>query len=160
VILTFAIAGWLAGVVVLATDADRSLLVSTIDPAAVRSGIAAALAGLIWGPLVGWTRPRWYLAALIGLPVALVTLYLFFFVWPHSWQDGRLSAWKSALLFGKVYWRYLVPVAMLATVAANRWARMPVRGPQWASLVHDEEGHERPETGNEHRTDHDEQRPG
>ncbi len=138
VLVVFLAAGWLAGALVLATDEGQSLPGTLLHGMAMRSALAAVLAGLVWGPALAWTRLRWPAGVAIGLLVGLTALYVFFFLWPHGWQAGRLNAWKSAGLFARVYWRFLVPIAGLGGAVAAAWARRSVRPPRWALVDRDE----------------------
>jgi hypothetical protein len=90
---------------------------------ALRALCAGAVAGLVWAPLLSWTRlPAWG-AALTGLPVGLTTLLCFFFMWPHEWQSGRLGAWSSARVVAGVYWYLLVPAGLIGGLLTAWWCR-------------------------------------
>jgi hypothetical protein len=135
-----AIAGlsYLTAAAILATDADKGLRdVWTMLPA-LRALCAGAVAGLVWAPLLSWTRlPPWG-AALTGLPVGLTTLLCFFFMWPHEWQSGRMGAWSSARVVAGVYWYLLVPAGLVGGLVTAWWCRR-VPLPKWeAALLHEE----------------------
>jgi len=138
VLLVFALTGWAAAVAVLASDADVTALGAWRSVPAQRGAVAAAIAGLVWAPLLGWARPRWPIAALGGLLAGGTTLLVFFFLWPHGYQGGRMRAGHAAALFLSVYWRILLPAAMAAGVVAARWAAREVPRPRWARLADDD----------------------
>lgn len=78
----------------------------------------AALVGLVCAagasPVLTARWIRWYWGALIGLPLGIIILLLFFFARPHSWQPTRLDAWRSAGLFIGVYPGVIAGACLLA----------------------------------------------
>lgn len=135
VAITFAVVGWLAGALVLTTNSDQDTVGAFVHPIAFRSGLAALLASLAWGPALAWTRLRWIWGAIIGVPIGLTAIYVFFFIWPHGWQAGRVNAWKSVTLFTTIYWRYLIPMSCLAGALSSVWAKRTVRPPRWVEIA-------------------------
>jgi hypothetical protein len=151
VLVVFALGGWIAGGLVVATNADTSVVGGLTGVYAFRSALAGLAGGVVWGPLMGWARLRGYFGAVIGLVAGLTSLYLFFFLWPPSLQAGRLDAWKTAGLFVSVYWRYLIPVSVVAGAVACEWARRPVAPPRWQTMADDEATAAPPERAGDER---------
>ena len=135
VLVIFALCGWIAGALVLGSDEDATFLGSLTARGAFRGAIAAALGALVWSPLLAWGRLRWHLGMLVGLLAGLAALFLFFFLWPPEMQEGRFGAWKTTGLFITVYWRFLVPSALIAGGVGAEWTRRPVRKPRWQHIA-------------------------
>ena len=131
-LLVFALAGWIAVIVMMARDDSWTLLRAAATRFPLQGALAATLGGLAWAPLLSWGRLSAWAGAPVGLLAGLTGLYLYFFAWPHDWQAGRLNAWKSVALFLEVYGWLLGPLAALAGGVAAGWARRPIRPPRWA----------------------------
>ena len=135
-----AIAGlsYLTAGAILATDADKGLTdVWTLLPT-LRAPCAGALAGLIWAPLLTWSRMPTWGAALAGVPAGITALMWFFFLWPHEWQPGRFGAWNSARVVVGVYWYLLLPAGILGGALAAIWSRREPRARWQRALAHEE----------------------
>lgn len=135
VLVIFALCGWITSGLVLSTNEHETFFGSLWTLWPLRGAVAAAIGGLVWGPLLAWLRLRWYLGAPAGLGAGLTALFIFFFIWKPEMQDGRLQAWKTAGLFITVYWRFLIPAAALAGAVAVEWSRRSVRKPRWQSIA-------------------------
>lgn len=135
VVAIFAVVGWLAAVCVGSTEDDANLRGLLLSGATVRSAIIGGLAGVIWGPTLAWARPPVWAGIPVGLISAVTGLFMYFFVFPHDWQGGRMEAWKSVKVMVGVYWMYLVPLAMLGGVLAAWWSRLGVPKRGWQKVA-------------------------
>ena len=117
------VVGWVAGTLVLASDDDRTMVDAITHLGARKSAFTALVAGLICLPLLRKLNP-WPWALAVAPLMATIALLMYFFLWPHSWQASRFDAYKPAWLFTEVYWRFILPSAILAAAATGTVLRV------------------------------------
>jgi hypothetical protein len=145
-VITIAGLSYLTAGGILATDADKTFPATLWMLPPLRALGAGAIAGIVWTPLLSWSRLPLWGAALAGLPAGLTTLLCFFFVWPHPWQAGRGAAWKPAGIVATTYWYLLVPAGLIGGMLTALWCRR-VPLPRWEAALRSEDPAPTPKAG-------------
>jgi len=120
--LAYTFTGWIMGAILMLTnDGVRISDVLTQSSAWRCAMVGLILSGLV-APFAAFVRPPRWTGLLIGPLATVAGIYLYFVIWPHSWQPTRADAWKSVAMVIDVYWHYLLPCALLGGLGAQWWA--------------------------------------
>ena len=117
IVWLWATASAVTALVLLLVETDASLTDAIFKQDVWVAGLSGLLISGLFSPLLTASWIRWYLGALVGLPVGTMVLAGFFFMQPHSWQASRFDAWKSAALFIDVYPHLILPACVLTGIA-------------------------------------------
>ncbi|MEL6349649.1 MAG: hypothetical protein AAFV53_41480 [Myxococcota bacterium] len=129
IVVVYAVCGWMFGILVL----KKLGWAAFVQPDPLQAALVAAIVGSLWGILIVYAR-RWYLGALLALPSAGLTVWLYFVLWPV--QNWNISATNATLVILQSYRWYLAPLAILGGAFGAWWAARPLPRPAW--LLDDE----------------------
>jgi hypothetical protein len=113
-------ATWFCGLLLLFDDVKSTGITALADPRLWGGTVIGGAIAVAWSPIFQARWNRWYLGAILGMPMCACILTGFFFVFPHSWQPTRLEAWKSTATILHVYADILIPVCAIAG-ASGTW---------------------------------------
>ncbi len=125
--LVYTFTGWIIGAVLMLTNEEVRLSDLLTQPSAWRCALVGLILSCIAAPIAALVRPPAWTGLLIGPVANLIGIYVYFVLWPHSWQPTRADAWKSVAMVIDVYWAYLLPCALAGGLGAQWWASR-VRG--------------------------------
>jgi len=125
--LAYTFTGWIIGAVLMLTNEEVRISDLLTQPSAWRCALVGLILSGLTAPVTALVRPPAWTGLLIGPLATLLGIYLYFLLWPHSWQPTRADAWKSVAMVIDVYWAYLLPCALAGGLGAQWWASR-VRG--------------------------------
>lgn len=115
---TFALAGWLATLAILVSNANTSIWDAFNDTVIWQGALAALSTTILWGPVLAWSKLPRFLAPVVACLAGVTALFMYFTFWPPEWSA---TTWKYVGIMLISYWHVLVPAAAGAGLLAALW---------------------------------------